>query len=124
MIVGVGVDIVEIGRIAALIKKHAQLFITRVFNQQEIDYCLGKSRSEQHFAGKFAAKEAVYKALDYRGSISWKDIEIINAKDSNKPQVRLHNELEKHRATVEIKGIYLSISHSRHYAIAQVVTEK
>ncbi len=124
MIAGVGVDIVEIERIETLIKKYAGHFVDRVFTKQEIDYCLGKSRPGQHFAGKFAAKEAVCKAIAYWRGPCWKEIEIINADDSGKPQVRLHNGLERFSFSRGIRNIHVSISHSKHYAIAQAITEK
>jgi holo-[acyl-carrier protein] synthase len=124
MIVGIGVDIIEIERIESLIKKHNKHFIERVFTKPEIDYCLEKSNASQHFAGKFAAKEAVCKALVPGRGFSWKDIEIVNAKDSGKPRVQLHNELERFSLSLGIKNIQVTVSHSKHYAIAQAITEK
>ena len=124
MIVGIGIDIVEIERIERIIKKHARHFIERVFTKPEIDYCLEKSHPAQHFAGRFAAKEAVGKALMHWRGFSWKDIEIVNDKGSGRPQVRLHNELQRHSSSAGIKHIHITISHSKHYATAQAITEK
>lgn len=111
MIEGVGVDIVEIARIRKAVETWGGRFLNRVFNPQEILYAHSHQYPYPHFAGRFAAKEAVYKATGLR-TLSWKDITIINAPDG-KPVCRLK---------VSVAGkIHLSISHSRHYAVANAV---
>ncbi len=79
-ILGIGTDIVECPRIADMIERHQDIFITRVFTVAEIEYCSGRKAATQHYAGRWAAKEAVLKALGtgWRRGISWRDIEIIS----------------------------------------------
>jgi holo-[acyl-carrier protein] synthase len=79
-ILGTGIDIVEVLRIANMIERHGELFITRVFTDHEIEYCSSRKAATQHYAGRWAAKEAVLKALGtgWRRGISWRDIEIHN----------------------------------------------
>ena len=79
-IVGVGIDIVECLRIAQMIERHGELFITRVYTDAEIEYCTTRKAATQHYAGRWAAKEAVLKALGtgWRRGIGWRDIEIRN----------------------------------------------
>ena len=79
-IVGTGIDIVECLRIAQMIERHGELFITRVYTDAEIEYCTARKAATQHYSGRWAAKEAVLKALGtgWRRGISWRDIEIRN----------------------------------------------
>src|SRR5687767_659960 len=79
-VLGIGTDIVECLRIAQMIERHGELFITRVYTPHEITYCQSRRQATQHFAGRWAAKEAVLKALGtgWRRGISWRDIEIRN----------------------------------------------
>ena len=79
-IVGTGIDIVECLRIAQMIERHGELFITRVYTDHEIEYCTARKAATQHYAGRWAAKEAVLKALGtgWRRGIGWRDIEIRN----------------------------------------------
>ena len=104
---GLGLDIVEISRVRALAKRNPR-FLTRVFSAEEIRYCEGKRRSWQHFAVRFAAKEAVWKALG-DGNLALKDIAV--CRDSiGRPGVLLKGKLAKR--------IRLSLSHSDDYAAA------
>ena len=79
-ILGTGTDIVECLRIAQMIERHGELFISRVYTDHEIEYCTARKAATQHYAGRWAAKEAVLKALGtgWRRGISWRDIEIRN----------------------------------------------
>src|SRR5919108_5913666 len=90
-VVGIGTDIVECLRIAQMIERHGELFITRVYTEHEIEYCQSRKQATQHFAGRWAAKEAVLKALGtgWRRGISWRDVEIRNTA-SGRPVVVLH----------------------------------
>lgn len=108
----IGIDIVEVKRIGKLIKnKH---FLERVFTETEIDYCMKKKHKAQHFAVRFAAKEAVWKALN-NNKITLFNISIINLADG-KPEVLL-----KGRKT---KNIDISLSHTDDYAAAVAVVKK
>ena len=115
-----GTDIIEIERIKENIEKLEGKFINRVFTQREIEYCESKNiQKYQHYAARFAAKEAIFKAiswkLDDKFSISWKDIEVIN-NNEGKPEVNITGmNLE------DIENIDISISHCKEYAVANVV---
>src|SRR6185369_14598125 len=79
-IVGIGTDIVECLRIGRMIEQHGELFLTRVYTSREIRYCQARKRSTEHFAGRWAAKEAIMKCLGtgWQKAISWTDMEIRN----------------------------------------------
>ena len=80
VVVGIGTDIVECLRIANMIEKHQDVFINRVFTPGEIEYCGGRKSTTQHYAGRWAAKEAILKAIGtgWANGIQWTDIEIAN----------------------------------------------
>ena len=79
-IVGIGTDIVECVRIARMIERHGELFLTRVYTDREIRYCRARRRATEHFAGRWAAKEAVLKCLGsgWRKGLCWTDMEVRN----------------------------------------------
>jgi len=118
-----GTDIVEISRIKEAIEKHGKVFLNKVFTNREISYCeTGETTCYQHYAGRFAAKEAVSKFLGtgFLGEFDLKDIEIKND-EFGKPEVTLYN---KALAVFKDKGyteVSISISHSKEYAISMVV---
>ena len=117
-----GTDIIEIERIKDSIENTNNKFLDRVYTKNEIEYCESKKAQKyQHYAARFAAKEAVFKALSERiedkYSICWKDIEIIN-NSQGKPYVNLVSNYDK-----EIEQIDLSMSHCKEYAVANVVIE-
>ena len=114
----IGTDIVKVSRIKALINQKAEKFLNKIFTEEEISYCNSYSDSEVHFSGKYAAKEAVKKALlsnDLIKHISLKDIKILN-KENKAPYVVIDNIMELNYS--------VSISHEEEYAIAFVVIEK
>ena len=115
-----GVDIIEIERIKDSIENIGEKFLKRVFTDREIEYCESrKGQKYQHYAGRFAAKEAALKAistqLDDKYSVCWKDFEVINDKQG-RPQINITN-----INTEKIESIDISISHCKLYAIANVV---
>lgn len=112
MLDGIGVDLIEISRIAEAIGRHPR-FVEHVFTAREIDYCASKGHPEASYAGRFAAKEAVAKALGV--SLGWRDVEILC--DANgKPYCVLHGRA----ARIAGNGtVHISISHTREHAIAQ-----
>ena len=115
MILGTGIDIIEIDRIAKSIERWGDNFLNHVFLEEEIAYSKKHKNAAQHFAARFAAKEAVYKAIDDK-SIGWKDIKILNDKDG-KPFCSIQREGFKNK-------ILISISHSQNYAVANaIITE-
>jgi holo-[acyl-carrier protein] synthase len=113
---GIGNDIVEIERIRGSISRYGQHFLNRLFTQEEQDYCYTFQDPIPHFAGRFAAKEAIAKALGtgFGAHFSWHDVEIIN--DAlGKPIVKMHS---KAAEKFNHPQILISISHSQTHAIA------
>lgn len=119
---GLGNDIIEIKRIANAIQRHGQRFLDEIFTLQEQTYCLLHQQSERHFAGRFAAKEAVVKALGtgFSKGITWQDVEILND-SSGKPNVFLSKPL---KVRFDHPEILLSISHCKEYATAVAIYTK
>lgn len=114
MIQGIGTDIIEVKRIDQAIKRFEKRFLDRIFTAHEQEYCLRHRDSARHYAGRFAAKEAIVKALGtgFRNGISWIDIEISN--DSNgKPKASFSNKLKQAYGDPQIM---ITISHCREYA--------
>lgn len=115
-----GIDIIEIERVKESIESTEGKFCERVYTQREIEYCESKKAQKyQHYAARFAAKEAVFKAisskLQSKYDIEWKDIEILND-ESGRPYVELSKKFME-----QIKDIDISISHCKQYAVANVV---
>ena len=125
MIVSIGIDIIEVARIREVLLRTPR-FVERVFTQAERDYCDSRGAvSAQHYAARFAAKEAALKALQtgWRGGISWQDVEV-SARESGAPYLIFTGQVlevfEKFGAT----ATHLSMSHTSQHAIAQVVLER
>lgn len=121
MNVSCGTDIIEIERIRDSIESTGESFIDRVFTKKEISYCESRKKQKyQHYAARFAAKEATFKAisciLNDKYSITWKDIEVVNNKQG-RPIVNLYGV----EAEEKIQNIDISISHCKEYAVANVV---
>jgi len=124
VIIGIGIDHLEIARIRKILQERKEKFLQRIFRDKEIRYCEGKKDKYQHYAARFAAKEAVYKALSQTGNegIEWKDIEVVNNRQG-KPEIRLHNNALDLARKLKVSKIFLSISHNKDSAICQVVVE-
>jgi holo-[acyl-carrier protein] synthase len=117
----IGVDIIEISRIEEAVRTWGEKFLRRVYTKREIEL-YGKNYSS--LAARFAAKEAVIKALEAAGEgISFKDIEIIE-KSGGKPDIKLHGKVKDMARDLGVIHFYISLSHSRNNAIAFVVGEK
>ena len=116
-----GTDIIEIDRIKQAIEdKTGDAFLERVYSQKEIEYCESKKKQKyQHYAARFAGKEAVFKAiskyLDSKYEIEWKQIEILND-EAGRPYVKI-----SHTISEKIGNIDISLSHCKNYAIANVI---
>lgn len=121
MILGTGVDIVEISRVRRVLERYAQRFLERVYTSDEIAYCRGRV---PNLAARFAAKEATMKALGtgVRG-VGWKEIEIVRHA-SGAPAVLLHGRGKLRAEGLGVLDISLSLSHSKEYAIAFVVIQR
>ena len=119
MRVNCGTDIIEIDRVKDSIEKLGNPFLDRVFTKKEIDYCESKNKQKyQHYAARFAAKEAAFKALSEKIKdkflVSWKDFEVVND-EQGRPKLNVYNvNLDN------IEDIDISISHCKNYAVANV----
>jgi len=123
MIIGCGIDIVKIERIEKIINKWGASFTNRIFTHLERQYCEKKKNGYQSYAGKFAAKEALLKALGLGlNGVSWKDMEVTNY-HSGQPFLKLDGKLKKIESEKKIRNIFLTISHTNEYAVAEVLLE-
>ena len=119
---GIGIDVVEVGRIASSISEFGDRFVQRIFTPEEIAYCQTKARPELHYAARFAAKEAVIKALSGDPGIEWHGIEV-GKESSGKPVIWLHGTTAKIALQAGIRKLHVSISHDGDNAVAFVVAE-
>jgi holo-[acyl-carrier protein] synthase len=117
--ISVGVDIIEISRVAATLERFGNRFLQRIYTTREIAYCRGRA---PQLAARFAAKEAVMKALGTgaRG-VGWREIEVTR-KRSGEPSIELHGRAAERASMLGIDRLAISISHSRDYAVASVVS--
>ena len=117
MIIGTGVDITEVRRLRQAVEKWGEAFLNRVFTKEELENAKSRGSLYQHLAGRFAAKEAVFKALGDMG-LNWKEVQVLNDKD-----------VRPHCAILSSKGkkvdVHISISHVKNYAVANaIITQK
>ena len=122
MIRGIGVDIIEIARIRKDIEESGDHFLNKVFTAPEIAYCRARQNQHQHFAARFAAKEAVSKALatGWSGAFRWKDVEVTNDA-SGRPGVTIAGRLRELTAGTTI---HVSLSHSTEHVVAMAIVEE
>ena len=123
-VVGIGIDIVEVERVADVIHRHGERFLNRVFTPREIAYCRTRKRYSEHFAARWAAKEAALKALRlaFEGAVSWRDMEVVTGK-MGAPSLKLHGAAAHLARKQGISRVHLSISHVAPLAVACVVAE-
>jgi holo-[acyl-carrier protein] synthase len=124
VIVGLGVDITEVGRIEAAIRRHGRTFLARVFTPEEIAYCERHKNRFERYAGRFAAKEAAMKALGtgWRKGVRWLDIEVTrNA--AGRPALRLTGRAKDVADGLRVTNIVLTITHTDSTALAEVIFE-
>ena len=121
-ILGIGTDIIECLRIAAMIDKHGELFLNRVYTPHEIEYCSARKAATQHYAGRFAAKEAVLKALGtgWTRGIHWQDIEVRNEL-GGRPRIVMGGGARELCVELGISEMMITISHCRSFATAYAV---
>ena len=122
MIKGLGIDLVNIKRIEKIINKWGSRFLKRGFTPAEIEYCQSKTQCYQHFAARFAAKEAAVKMLGFTTGIAWQDIEVVK-KDNGQPQLIFRGQAEKIAEEIGIRNIHITISHEKKMAVVQVIGE-
>lgn len=121
-IVGIGTDIVECLRIAHMIDRHGEQFINRVYTPYEVRFCQERKQATQHYAGRWAAKEAILKAIGigHRRGISWRDVEV-RSDASGKPIVGLTGGARDALEQLGVRQILVSISHCRSHATAYAI---
>jgi holo-[acyl-carrier protein] synthase len=124
MIVGTGIDIAEVGRIANSIARFGRRFIERIFTAEEIRYCESKANKAERYAGRFAAKEAAMKAIGtgWNHGVTWRDVEVRRAPGS-RPTMVFHNRAEEFFRKLGAVRAHLSITHTKDSAMAQVILE-
>lgn len=123
MILGLGIDIIEIERVKDSIDKFGDKFLNKLFTEKEIEYCSSKPNKYQHYAARFAAKEAVAKALTtgWNHEFNFKFVEIFN-EPNGMPKVNLHGSLKSFLEND--KELKISITHSRDYAACVAIIQR
>jgi holo-[acyl-carrier protein] synthase len=122
MILGLGVDICDVSRLRRAMARTG--FRRRVFGEAEARYCARRARPEQHFAARFAAKEAFFKALGFgwSGGLGWRDVAVSNRR-SGEPELRVKGAAARLSRKRGVVRSHLSLSHSGDYAVAVVLLE-
>jgi holo-[acyl-carrier protein] synthase len=120
-IIGLGIDATDIDRIATTIERYGDRFVSRVFSAGEIDYCKRRRFPAIHFAGRFAAKEAAMKALGtgHSNGVLWRDVEVV--RHGGPPRLQFHAGAGRRFAAIGGRTALLTITHSEHLAMAQVL---
>jgi holo-[acyl-carrier protein] synthase len=123
MVIGIGIDIIEIDRIKKSVDGNGDKFLEKVYTPSELKYCLSKKNKYQHLAARFAAKEAIYKAIssNWDSELSWQDMEIVNT-PNGMPEVKFKGNLEKFLS--KDKDLKISMSHSRDYVTCVAIIYK
>lgn len=124
MIVGLGIDLTEICRVESALRRWGERFTARVFTPEERAYCQSRAKPEEHYAARFAAKEAAMKALGrgLKGGISWQDLEVRRG-ERGKPELSLKGAAGELASRLGARKAWLTLSHSRGHAVAQVILE-
>src|ERR1700756_5797439 len=124
MIVGTGIDIAEVPRVAQAIRRFGDKFLRRVFTDGEIRYCDSKANREERYAARFAAKEAAMKALGtgWNHGVRWRDCEVVRM-PGGRPTMSFHGRAGEVAAKLGVKKAALSISHTEEQEIAQGISE-
>lgn len=126
MIVGIGVDAVDIDRVERMFADKGQRMLDRLFTPEELAYLQSKARPAQHLAVRLAAKEAAYKALsgnDLARGIGWREVEVVSRSDGA-PELRLHGRAATRFAELGAASVHVSLTHSAATAVAVVVIER
>jgi holo-[acyl-carrier protein] synthase len=124
MVIGIGVDLCEVDRIAAAIARHGERFLGRIYTPAERAYCESKANRMERFAGRFAAKEAAMKAIGtgWRRGVGWQDFEVSRS-PSGQPIIHFHGEATKIAAGLGARRALVSITHVKSMAMAEVLLE-
>jgi holo-[acyl-carrier protein] synthase len=123
MVVGTGIDIVEVPRIAKSLERFGERFLNRIYTPSEIRYCDSKANRIERYAARFAAKEAGMKALGtgMRG-VSWKDFEV-GRQPTGRPTMLFHGRAAEVAKRLGVRRAHLSVSHTEEHAVAYVLVE-
>jgi holo-[acyl-carrier protein] synthase len=121
-IVGIGVDVVDVKRMKIVLDARGTPLIRKLFTETEIAYCAAKKNPHEHYAARFAAKEAVSKAMQtgWSGKFRWRDVEVIN-NPSGAPRVNLHDFVAQQ---LEHCSVHISLSHTENTVVAFAIIEK
>jgi holo-[acyl-carrier protein] synthase len=126
VIISIGIDIIEVARVREVLRRTPR-FTTRVFTERERAYCDGRGEvvAAQHYAARFAAKEAAFKALrtGWSGGLAWQEVEILSA-DTGAPALHIHGRAHQLFSQSGATIAHVSLSHTTEHAIAQVIFEK
>jgi len=124
MITGIGIDVVQNDRIRDSIQRFRDRFLNRIYTEGEIEYCKKCAQPEIHYAARFAAKEAAFKALGtgWAAGVKWKDIEVERL-PSGKPELHLHGEALARATSSGAKLFYVSLTHDQLVSCAVVILE-
>jgi holo-[acyl-carrier protein] synthase len=120
-IIGIGLDATDIHRVAEVIERYGNRFLTRIFTEGEIAYCTRRRVPSIHFAGRFSAKEAAMKALGTGRSrgVLWRDIEVVRR--GGPPQLQFHGGAARRFAAIGGRSSLVTITHAEDLALAQVM---
>jgi holo-[acyl-carrier protein] synthase len=124
MIIGIGTDVIEVRRIREALERHGDRMLKRLFTPLEIEYCSARKNAALHYAGRFASKEAAFKAMGrgWGGDVSWKDVEIYN-EPSGAPHLNFYGKALEIVTEKKMTASHVSISHVEEIATAIVVLE-
>ena len=122
MILGIGLELCEVDRVRRLLEKDRERFVRRVFRPSEIAYCEQRRKPEQHYAARFAAKEAFLKALGGGWRLGWTQLEVARTA-AGKPDLILHGKAREAASRLGVRRAHLTLTHSLDTAAAVVVLE-
>ena len=124
MITGIGIDVIQNERIRASIQRFGDRFLNRIYTEAEIEYCHKRARPEIHYAARFAAKEAAFKAIGtgWAAGVKWRDVEVIRL-SSGKPELHLYGEALGHATSAGATSFYVSLTHDQLVSCAVVILE-
>jgi holo-[acyl-carrier protein] synthase len=124
MIIGTGVDVVEIARISSILERLKDRFVFRVFTAAEQQFCNQHRNPAPHYAVRFAAKEALFKAIGtgWAKGVTWLDVEVLR-EGQEAPVLKLHGEAQRLSVLMGAHKVHVSLSHSDQWAVAMVILE-
>jgi len=124
MITGIGIDVIQNDRIRDSIERFGERFLKRIYTEGEMEYCKNCVHPEIHYAARFAAKEAAFKALGtgWAAGVKWKDVEVVRLK-SGQPELHLHGEALVHATSAGAKRFFVSLTHDQLVSCAVVILE-